>query len=677
MANTPKMGWPYPSKGQEPWYESFEGFVKATDISAFVSREDRHLVLHGGGNVSFADPTLTWDSSIFIYSPLAGFYLEIEAGSAALASSGQVLYVNLVRNPTANKVVTVSVANQAPNTDEAYVVAIRSGNTVIFRNGFAVANGDTQIMGTGSPVLPITTKGDLIVGNSGGAGAAFPVGADGTALMADSTQPSGVKWGTVSSDHGSLSGLEDDDHPQYQLSIEKGMPSGYASLDASGFVEQAPALASETPGAFKIPTTGASGSLDAWVSGAAIAYSEDFTGAGWAALSGVAGTYELENAAFYWEQPSVFHVGDLDFWEQYDSPTVFTTADGRAVHVAPEEPNGSFLAVQLTAPSGAASMNLRFTAPEGQIVRIRYRVGSASSDNFIVQVDGVTVLTRSGFSARDVWQTLEEVLTTSGEHFVTFRFTTNADGTHEHGSFAAISKFEVVPTKAGPAFSRNASQSIQPLSIGAASRPSTEFYFSDDFVGEALSPTWRAVNFGGGGTVTARNKSHGWVTLTTAGAVGDGIALDLGTLSRALDRLGEGSIKWRIQVDTSTDVLIAVGLANEAHDDLIDSIALVYDTSADGYWLPVVGNGFPGTPYPAHADNQRLPNPEPHTIEIRIENGNDAYFFYDGQCIGRVNDGLWPDYDLSPFVLVKSLGAAAKTIHVDYVEIRGTRLEEA
>ena len=35
-------------------------------------------------------------------------------------------------------------------------------------------------------------------------------------------------------DHGMLTGLGDDDHPQYQLRSEKAQPSGYASLDGAG-----------------------------------------------------------------------------------------------------------------------------------------------------------------------------------------------------------------------------------------------------------------------------------------------------------------------------------------------------------------------------------------------------------------------------------------------------------
>lgn len=40
-------------------------------------------------------------------------------------------------------------------------------------------------------------------------------------------------------DHGSLAGLADDDHPQYQEEDEKGVAGGYASLDGSGTVPDA------------------------------------------------------------------------------------------------------------------------------------------------------------------------------------------------------------------------------------------------------------------------------------------------------------------------------------------------------------------------------------------------------------------------------------------------------
>lgn len=51
---------------------------------------------------------------------------------------------------------------------------------------------------------------------------------DGSTWIA-SPAPSGA-------DHGLMTGLADDDHPQYQIRVEKGAVSGYAGLDAAGDV---------------------------------------------------------------------------------------------------------------------------------------------------------------------------------------------------------------------------------------------------------------------------------------------------------------------------------------------------------------------------------------------------------------------------------------------------------
>lgn len=48
--------------------------------------------------------------------------------------------------------------------------------------------------------------------------------------LASSLSPGGA------SDHGSLTGLSDNDHPQYQLQSAKGLANGYASLDGSATV---------------------------------------------------------------------------------------------------------------------------------------------------------------------------------------------------------------------------------------------------------------------------------------------------------------------------------------------------------------------------------------------------------------------------------------------------------
>ena len=53
--------------------------------------------------------------------------------------------------------------------------------------------------GAGIPTSTVTAKGDLIAGTANNAVSRLAVGADGTTLVADSTQSTGLKWGAAAS----------------------------------------------------------------------------------------------------------------------------------------------------------------------------------------------------------------------------------------------------------------------------------------------------------------------------------------------------------------------------------------------------------------------------------------------------------------------------------------------
>ena len=57
-----------------------------------------------------------------------------------------------------------------------------------------------------------------------------------TSIKSQSVTVSGGGVGIT--DHGSLTGLADNDHPQYELVANAGAANGYATLDASQVVEQ-------------------------------------------------------------------------------------------------------------------------------------------------------------------------------------------------------------------------------------------------------------------------------------------------------------------------------------------------------------------------------------------------------------------------------------------------------
>ena len=142
MPNSPRMEWPIPTENQNPWYEAFVAFISAQDSSAFAAREDRQIIMLGGGVVSWAAPTLTWTSVFRLTAPIEGFLWEVPIGSVTI-EDGEALYATLVRGPTSNMTVSVAVASQVPSSDQAIVLAVRVGTRIYFRTGLSLGDGES------------------------------------------------------------------------------------------------------------------------------------------------------------------------------------------------------------------------------------------------------------------------------------------------------------------------------------------------------------------------------------------------------------------------------------------------------------------------------------------------------------------------------------------------------
>lgn len=169
---SPRMTWPFPSAEDDPWYDGFEDLVAALDASGYASREDRHIIIAEGGDVSWTlgTSTFAFDGTIIITAPITGFLWNIPAGSYVL-NNGQVLYATLNRAPGQNTNVAVAVGNTVPSDNNALLIAIRVNDQIYLRTGLVLADGTTV-----SGVSP----------GSGGGGTALTVREqDGTPTVAD------------------------------------------------------------------------------------------------------------------------------------------------------------------------------------------------------------------------------------------------------------------------------------------------------------------------------------------------------------------------------------------------------------------------------------------------------------------------------------------------------------
>lgn len=150
MPNSPRMGWPFPTENQDPWFDVFVDFVQALDASGYAAREDRSLVLGGGGTVGWnlGTSTLQWSDPLNIFSPIVGVLLTVPANTVVI-DDGQVLFASLVRGPSSGQVVAAGVASQVPSSDKDVLLAVRVGSRIHWRNGLVMDDGES-VVGLGS-----------------------------------------------------------------------------------------------------------------------------------------------------------------------------------------------------------------------------------------------------------------------------------------------------------------------------------------------------------------------------------------------------------------------------------------------------------------------------------------------------------------------------------------------
>lgn len=145
MPETSRIKWPFPREFEDPWYDTFVSFIEAVDSTVYTTREDRNLLLMGGGTVAFnvsgTDGLLSWSQALSLLSPIAGLLLSVPPATVNLLD-GEMLYANVTRAPTSPITLSLIKARNLPNTNDALLLAVRRGSLVYWRGGKVIANGD-------------------------------------------------------------------------------------------------------------------------------------------------------------------------------------------------------------------------------------------------------------------------------------------------------------------------------------------------------------------------------------------------------------------------------------------------------------------------------------------------------------------------------------------------------
>jgi hypothetical protein len=117
---------------------------QSLDTILYAHREDRNLILMGGGTVTWdaTAGTLAWSSNFIIFSPHTGYHETISTAYSPLTvSDGSLVYVDLVRNPSGATAIVPYVSNTVPQSDNALLVLLRNGSDLYWRNGLVMQDG--------------------------------------------------------------------------------------------------------------------------------------------------------------------------------------------------------------------------------------------------------------------------------------------------------------------------------------------------------------------------------------------------------------------------------------------------------------------------------------------------------------------------------------------------------
>ena len=176
MANdklTPRMSYPYPSEGEQPFFTVYQAGEFARDASHYAHSENHNFVLAGGGTFSWdaGTSTLSWTDPIFILGFATNNFLTIDAQSVVI-EDGQVVFFNVLRllktNPTIPLEIGSRIEKSGVRLHDLMLFAARVGDTIYFPFGKSMQDGDAGTLyggglaGGGGGGITLLSEGDGI-----------------------------------------------------------------------------------------------------------------------------------------------------------------------------------------------------------------------------------------------------------------------------------------------------------------------------------------------------------------------------------------------------------------------------------------------------------------------------------------------------------------------------------
>lgn len=141
VKTTPRVGLIYPTEYTPNWYNMYESHMLQLDAALYASREDRGIILMGGGVVTWDSTTgdLTFSEDALVVGPIVGTIGTITADTFTIGE-GEFAYVDVTRYASAGYALEVVVTTTVPNTDNALLIAYRKDDFLWLR-GVGVLSG--------------------------------------------------------------------------------------------------------------------------------------------------------------------------------------------------------------------------------------------------------------------------------------------------------------------------------------------------------------------------------------------------------------------------------------------------------------------------------------------------------------------------------------------------------